>query len=268
MASSLNYLHHNIDDFNNCSIGNDETKLRVLQWNVRGINDLNKFDSVSQYMEMFKCSVDVIVMGETWLTRANCSLYKISGYNSLFSCRSQSNGGLAMFVKDNLSHRVIKNVSLDGYHHIHVEINIKGLFYDVHGIYRPPSYDFADFYQKIENIFSSTDCNHSCLIAGDVNVPMNNACNNVVLRYSTLLESYGFVCSNNHVTRPSSANILDHFICKLDDISYLRNDTIQNDISDHSIVISSLNLPSKKYCLANNKKSSIIVNFKQSFKVF
>lgn len=70
------------------------------------------------------------------------------------------------------------------------------------------------------------------MIVGDVNVPVNSASNNVVIRYKTLLESYGFVCSNTHVTRPISNNILDHSICKLDDVGRLRNDTIENEVSD------------------------------------
>lgn len=254
MANSLNYFHHDIDDFNNCYAEINDNKLRILQWNVRGLNDMHKFDSVLQILEMCKFSIDVIVFGETWISSSNSSLYKVPGYVSCFSCRNQSNGGLAVFVKNSLSQKVIKNDCQDGFHHIHVEVEVRGICYDIHGLYRPPSYDFVDFNVKLENVIESSNCNRCCLIVGDVNVPVNNASNNAVVRYKTLLESYGFVCSNTFVTRPASGNILDHVICKLDDIGRMRNDTIENDISDHSIIITSLNLPSKKQNILLKKR--------------
>lgn len=268
MTNASNYFHHNIDDFNECFIGADEKKLRILQWNVRGINDMNKFDSVLQTLATCKCTIDVIVIGETWINSVNSSLYNIPGYSSTFSCRYQSNGGLAVFVKNQLSHKFVKNVYLDGFHHVHLELDINGVCYDVHGLYRPPSYDFVDFHSQLENILSSTNGTRSCLIVGDVNVPVNNNNNNVVIKYKILLESYGFVCSNSFATRPISDNILDHFICKLDNVSILRNDTIQNDISDHSIIISSLNMPTKKHKVLLAKKIINHRRLESEFQVF
>lgn len=88
----------------------------------------------------------------------------------------------------------------------------------------------------------------------DVNIPINLCTNNVVQRYTSLLESYGFVCSNNIPTRPVSRNILDHFICKSNDASRLRNDTILIDISDHLQIITSIRLftPRHKQMLTKN----------------
>lgn len=60
MDNTTNYFHHDIEDFKKCPLGADENKLRILQWNVRGINDMNKFDSVLQILELCECSFDVI----------------------------------------------------------------------------------------------------------------------------------------------------------------------------------------------------------------
>lgn len=191
--------------------------LRIMQWNVRGMNDLAKFDSILQTLDACKTIIDVVVIGETWLTKENSKIYKIPGYESWFSCRNESNGGLAIFVSSNITSSVVKNVYINGLHHIHVQIKLNGHAYDLHGIYRPPSYDFAEFHVFLENILANTCQSRPCFIVGDVNVPINNSNNNVVVKYKTLLESYGFICSNTFTTRPVSENILDHCICKIDD---------------------------------------------------
>lgn len=77
MDNATNYFHHDIEDFKNYPVGADDNKLRILQWNVRGINDMNQFDSVLQFLELCECSFDVIFLGETWISSYNCSLYKI-----------------------------------------------------------------------------------------------------------------------------------------------------------------------------------------------
>lgn len=262
MDSLFNFFHYNINDFNVQSRGNliDAKKLRIMQWNVRGINDLNKFDDILQTIDICKVRIDVIVIGETWVSAVNSSMYNIPGYNSLFSCRDHSSGGLALFVRNDITQRLISNISVNGLHHIHVELAISGHSYDVHGLYRPPSFEFNNFYDILENILISANGNHPCFIAGDVNVPLNNANNNIVVKYKTLLQSYGFLCTNSFPTRPISNNILDHFICKLDDAHQLRNDTILSDVSDHSIIISSINLPTEKEKMLLTKK---IVNHSQ-----
>lgn len=136
-------------------------------------------------------------------------------------------------------------MSNDGLHHIHVELNIKGTLFDIHGVYRPPSYELKSFLELTDCWLSNASSNHSCFIIGDLNVPVNLVRNNSVIKYKQLLESFNFVCSNTHITRPASSNILDHFICKLDDVHRLQNDTIFNDTSDHLPIISSLELSVK-----------------------
>lgn len=138
-----------------------------------------------------------------------------------------------------MSFKVLKNCSSDGFHLIHVEIRRNGLFYEVVGLYRPPSFDFNQFHDELENIMSDQST-HSRFFVGDMNIPINLSNNNVVVRYKNLLESYNYVCSNTFATRPISKNILDHFVCRHDDLGSIRNDTIYTDVSDHLLVVSSL----------------------------
>lgn len=243
MACTLeNYFHDSIDDFNQscCRSTNQVKGLRVLQWNTRGLNDLSKFDSLLQSIESFCVPVDVIVVSETWLKIENVSLYRIPGYVAVFSCRNSSSGGLAIYIKQGIKHRLVCNEAVDGMHHIHVEIELNKHCMDFHGIYRPPCFDFHRFNDMLERWLHNTNRNRSSFIAGDLNVPLNMANNNVVIKYRRLLESYDFICTNTFVTRPASNNILDHFVCKMDDAELVRNDTIFSDISDHFPILSSI----------------------------
>lgn len=244
MANLNNYSHDNLDDFNETfpTADSNTNYLRIIQWNIRGMNNLSKFDSILEMVDQCQSSADIIVIGETWVKNGNSKLYNIPGFNSVFSCRDSSNGGLAMFIKTDIKYSVPCNVHIDGFHHLHVELEINSRIYDVHGFYRPPSYDVNCFMDKLENCLDNSNCLRSCFLVGDVNIPVNSQNNNVVVKYKSLLESYGFVCTNTIPTRPVSANILDHVVCRVDDVQFTRNDTILNDESDHCIIVTSFKL--------------------------
>lgn len=251
-----NNFHENIDDMNECypTDLSSSKHLRILQWNIRGLNDFDKFDCILVMLDQLHFPVDIIVIGETWLKQDKVSLYNIPGYKSIFSCRHSSNGGLVVHVKNSISFNVQCNVHLDGFHHIHVEVTLNSRIYDIHTFYRPPSFDVNHFLNIFVNILDKSNHIRPCFLLGDVNVPMNAYSNNVVMKYRALLESYGFVCSNTFPTRPISSNILDHAICRIDDLPRIKNDTISTEQSDHCIVITSLKLFEEREKLTLTKK--------------
>lgn len=248
MANITNFSHVNLDEFvESLSVVESSTNyLRIFQWNIRGMNDLSKFDTILETLDQCKVPIDVVVIGETWVKKGHEQLYNIPGFNSVFSCRDNSNGGLAVFVRTDITFTVVRNFHSEGFHHICVEISTKGRIHDVHSFYRPPSFDVNNFINKLEDCLDNVNRNHSCFFVGDVNIPINAHMNNVVVKYKTLLESYGFACTNSYPTRPISSNILDHIICKIDDIIYLRNDTILTEESDHCMIITSFKLSACK----------------------
>lgn len=162
MDQHLNYFYNHINEFNMAQEGRSSKQLRILQWNVRGINDVNKFDEILLAIDQFVYSIDVIIVGETWVKAGNTSLYSINGFNSIFSCRNNSSGGLAMFIKNSIDYKINENVSCDGFHHIHVELMLNGSNIDVHGVYRPPSYDFNLFHDRLENWLNNSCTNRPC----------------------------------------------------------------------------------------------------------
>lgn len=245
MDGLINVYHDCTDDFNlNYSLSVDNY-LRIAQWNIRGMNDMQKFDNISLFLDSIKIPIDVLVVGETWLKSDNCALYNIPGFKSVFSCRTASAGGLAVYVQVGLVFNVLKNIETDGFHLIHIEINKKGFRSEVIALYRPPSFDFNRFHDEIENILSVQNPLPRFFV-GDLNIPINLLNNNIVVRYKSLLESYNYACSNTLVTRPISNNILDHFVCRNDDLGSIRNDTIYTNISDHLQVVSSIKIKGSK----------------------
>lgn len=263
-----NLFHDNISAFNNCYIKN-KTSLKIMQWNVRGINNLSKFDEILQTVDMIETEIDVIVIGETLLKRENCKLYEIPNYRSEFSCREESSDGLAVYVNKNLKSKIKKNFHVNGFHHIHVEICLKGHYYDVHGLYRPPNYDFNAFSDYMEHILNSSKPSNFCLIVGDINVPINHANLNTVTKYKMLLESYSFLTTNTYATRPTSANILDHVICKLDDANRVQNHTIDlSSLSDHIPVITSFRTKNNKEPMVLTKRIVKYCQLNQEFCTF
>ena len=241
MANTLqNFYYDNLDEFNLNYSEKSEKHLRFFQWNIRGMNDIKKFDSILEFLDLCEVRLDILVIGEIWLKAENTLLYEISGYQSIFSCRNSSSGGLAIYISKHIQFRNISSEVYNGLHHIHIELKSHEKLYDVHAVYRPPSFDVNCFLDKVEEWVSSSNPSHPCFILGDVNIPMNLIQNNVVIRYKTLIESYAMLCTNTFETRPSSNNLLDHVVCRQDDLNRLRNDSIFSDVSDHIPVISTL----------------------------
>ena len=243
MGSILkNFYHENCDEFNTHYSDKHLPNLRILQWNIRGMNQLDKFDNILQTLDHCEAAIDVVVIGETWVKKENVGLYNIPGYNKVFTCREGYGGGLAIFVNEQMNFKVFRNETIEGLHHIHLELIMNSQTYDIHDVYRRPSFDFNMFYDLLENWLSLGVKNRPCFIVGDFNIPMNLLHNNLVFRYKTLLESLGSVCSNTFTTRPVSNNILDHVVVRIDDAHRIRNDTIFSDASDHLPVVTSYKL--------------------------
>lgn len=96
------------------------SSLNIIQLNIRGINQLSKFDCVGELLQRLGKRIDIIVLGETMLKDDRTSLYNLSGYRSFFSCRKEAGGGLAVFCLADLNVEVRENRVLAGLHHIHL----------------------------------------------------------------------------------------------------------------------------------------------------
>lgn len=187
--------------------------------------------------------MDIVVVGETWLKENHTNLYNIDGFRSFFSCRpDSSSGGIAVYVKQTIKLSLQKNEHDDGQHHIHLVIHAESSPFHVHAVYRPPSYDVTRFMAMIDGICMGHGVDASCVIVGDVNIPVNHQSSSVVRQYNNLLRCYNFEVTNTYTTRPASNNILDHVVCSDVVRRNVVNETILSDISDHYPILSTFKL--------------------------
>lgn len=219
--------------------------LTLLQINIRGLNNLEKLDSFTSFVESLRTTVDVIVVGETMLKQERCQFYNIAGFSSVYSCRNHSSGGLAMFIRAGLDFTTKKNVSHNGYHHIETSIKLKHKTCTIHGVYRPPDNDLPRLLAFVEDILATTDPMCPSFIIGDINVAVNKPVDHDVFEYLNLLASYNMCVTNTFTTRPMSDNILDHVVTRTDDAEHIHNYTIDCDLSDHSYILTQFKSPPK-----------------------
>lgn len=239
MSNISNFSFECTEDWIRNKYTSPDSSLNVLQLNIRGINDLSKFDCVGELLQRLGKRVDIIVLGETMLKEDRTHLYNLPGYKSVFSCRKEAGGGLAVFCLAELNINIRENRVLDGFHHVHLELSSRGKLLNIHAVYRPPSFDASRFLAELEGMLAGTMSSQECIVIGDVNIPTNIITNNVVREYSRLLSSFNMVVTNTSVTRPASNNVLDHVVCSENLAGNVVNETNYCDLSDHNWIATS-----------------------------
>lgn len=240
--------------------------LKILQINIRGMNNLSKFDGLKEFLDRYAGAIDVLVVGETWLQSDRTNLFKINGYKSIFSCRPESSGGgLAVYVRETIMFDELGNVHANGFHHVHIRLDAGGTPLHIHAIYRPPSYDSATFFRSLESLLAGSKNNQSHVIVGDINIPTNRIESSVTNEYVNLLKCYNFAVTNTYPTRPVSNNTLDHVVCSESLLNNTMNETIFTDCSDHNFVLSTLNL---RKAVTRRVLSKTIINYSKLNKAF
>lgn len=210
------------------------------------------------------CQIDVIVLTEVKLkTSFPVQIYSIPGYSRFVCLRSeQGGGGILVFIKSSItaSEEIGKPNQFEKLS-LHLDKNGNKLRLIVY--YRAPKHDnFRSFMDDLEASFHESRI--QTMIMGDININTGPAaCDPVDLEYAYLLESYGFEVTNKYPTRPASGRVIDHFATNISSKFPMSNATISIDpiISDHNIVISSINFNHK---LARNPE--LIERTKISYK--
>ena len=243
MSMYSNYMYDSVGEWleNKYTVGNSKS-LKVIQLNMRGMNDVSKFDWIGETLYMSRMRVDVVVLCETWVKVNRKGLFTLDGYSGVFSCRNESHGGLAVFVRDDLKMNVQKVIEMDGFHHIHLRLQLLGRWLEFHAIYRPPAFDCRRFLEQLDQLYSNVRNGNDCIVVGDMNIPVNSPSNPIAAEYLQILAAYNMFVTNTNVTRPTSNNILDHVVCTEHLATTVVNDTIETDISDHCLIVSTFKL--------------------------
>lgn len=87
---------NDFNDYNRTYLSNG---LKILQINAKSIASTKKFDCFKNFIFVFNCDIDVIIVGESWISHDFVGLYNIVGYSVYHSCRSGVGGGVCMYVR-------------------------------------------------------------------------------------------------------------------------------------------------------------------------
>lgn len=74
---SFNYYYDTVTHLNkNLNRTAFRSSLSFLQWNIRGMNNLDKFDCLKEILAVYGRQIDVLVIGETWVRESRKQLFE------------------------------------------------------------------------------------------------------------------------------------------------------------------------------------------------
>ena len=215
----------------------DAKNFNLVHYNVNSITAEGRLDELSTVCRLM--NVDVLILTETKLDDTiPDNMIKIEGYHNPVRCdrfRSGRNGGgTLVYIADHLVFEQKKDLQLEYFEHLWVDIKIQSKIISINALYRPPdnSSTSQEFYlNTMQNLLEKLG-NYSKsqlkLIIGDQNFG-NCYCKSVVLppkpldsAAPDLFSSFGFKQLINIPTRvtENTSSLVDLiFADNLDDIT-------------------------------------------------
>jgi hypothetical protein len=241
-----NFYVTSVDEAIN-SMSCSDSAIKILQLNIRGICDINKFHLLCAYIGRFKFPLDAIILSEVKLTSSHpIDVYSIVGYSQISCLRNdRKGGGIIVFLRSSL-HVIESFTCSNQFEKIRATIETDNTKICLLAYYRAPGTDVKLFLEDLEKEFSSN--NNKTILAGDLNI--NSRClsvrhhpeDNLSCQYEELLSSYNFKVTNNMPTRLASMRNIDHLAVNFHDTREIQNVTIETDpaFTDHNMVLTSI----------------------------
>ena len=158
-------------------------KLKIISNNVRGLGTRHKREDVMQYLE--NMNRDIIFLQDTHLINSKVSAFNLLWKGKAYhSCYASNSRGTSILINRHLQHEVFNEFISDQGNYIIVQCKIGTETYALGSIYGP-NRDEPRFYEKIDEILESVDCDH-IVLGGDFNFVMDAG-----------KDSFGYVRENN-----------------------------------------------------------------------
>lgn len=212
--------------------------LNTFTLNCQRVCGHEKFENLLDYFDHFNRKPDILCLEETWFlqsetgeSNSNICLFRIPGYNSIFSSRTHRSAGIAMYVREGIPYDVI-STSNGSVSFIHAKLknvqpNAKDLY--VTQIYMPRNQDSEMLLELFNQLLPQVG-NQPHIILGDFNINIFQD-TRPTREYINLFESHGYLLSNDsHATRPQGASNIDHVWSNME---LTANIVLENDLSDH-----------------------------------
>lgn len=247
-----NFLLGDIDNFNALdSISRTRPDFSIFCLNAQRICDRGKFERFSTYVDSFVNKPLLLGITETWFlnsetgelkdSRLLIRLYELDNYKSTFSSRAVHTGGIALYVRDDVTFETIKksNGSVSFIHGsmTHINDGTEEMIY-VTLFYMPREADYEELISILEDLFISIPRGMRHILIGDFNIDISRS-SKASLAYIDILTSFGYMVTNDKITRPASNSIIDHIVTNF---SGVVNYTITNEISDHNGILTTTDL--------------------------
>lgn len=225
--------------------------LKICHQNIRGL--LGNFCALQEFVSSHG-NVDVLTLSETHISNneRNENLYKLSGYNFESRIRnSGKGGGVAVYVKENISYIRRKDLESENIENIVIEIIIKeskNVLIATH--YRPPnsSKHLCKDFNDIFNESLSRCCSESkeTILLGDLNADYLKKNDNKELK--SIIQQNGFTQIIKNPTRiTKDSNTLIDIIATNYPANIVSSCVTATSLSDHDLVICVRKINNKKF---------------------
>ena len=192
--------------------------------------------------------LDIFGFTETKLTDDIKSLYEIIGYQQFALNNKRNSGGVAIYVKNNLSNiKVRSDLSrkTDHLECLFLECTIDSYTFLCGVLYRRPNSNMNSYFEDLNNILDIISGESKISISmGDNNLNLLNMSNNInVNNLVNLFHSYNYFDLINKPTRvtSNSTTLIDH-IWSNNYANSVLNGILYTNIADHFPVFSIFNL--------------------------
>ena len=221
-----------------------QNKLNILYLNIRSLGkNLEHLTLLLESQLKNNNIIHILAFCETWLTLNKYILplnnYTFVGKNSI---RKSGIGGVCFYIHNTLNYNIVEQLSFSNncLEIITMDLITNSRNITLSCIYRHPQTSIDELNNCLNLLDNSKKSDH--IILGDINIDLLKPDLNSSEYYNNLL-SHGFLPNINIPTRVSktSKTLIDHIFTKS---NFIENhcQILQNDISDHYPIITSINL--------------------------
>lgn len=246
-------------------------QLRLTHLNVRSLT--NHMDLCRDFV--IDCDADLFAVSESWLSADIPSENVSIPYYTLFRAdRSGRGGGVALYVRKNLSCKVIYAEITDYVEHLWVSTKLGGLTVLFGVVYRPPKSNVLKALEVLDNCMSVVlpQFQH-VFVVGDININLEDTNSVAVNHFYDYMDGYDLVQMVESPTRiTASTKTLIDFLCTSDKNLVLSCSVLDSlGISDHCAVSAVLNIAKKnvkpKFITSRNFKYFNYESFNNDLKL-
>ncbi len=224
-------------------------KMTLGFWNAQSVR--KKASLVNDYTKSNK--IDIYCIAESWIKKHHgktISDLESIGTKVLLNPREgRTGGGTCCIHKKQLDITLIDTEKRKTFEHMELKLNIQSTLVTILIVYRPESskkkrYSMDEFFTEFANFMTEYYLlKHEVIIVGDFNFHVNKSNDGKAKRFLELIKLFSF---KNIITEPThkDGNTLDLILIR--ENSILLNHKVDEQNSDHSNIIFSLNLEKPK----------------------